>query len=91
MFRKFTLFLFLTVSAFLIGQLSFAITYINNGTNTNYNLTSADSLYVAMGTYTGSITGFDAGARITVSDLATFQPASMPNNAGVLCMFMERL
>ncbi len=81
MSRNFTLSLFLTVSAFLIGKFSFAITYVNNGTNTNYNLTSADSLYIATGTYTGSITGFDAGARITVSDLATFQPTSMPNNA----------
>ena len=88
MSRNFTLSLFLTVSAFLIGKASFAITYVNNGTNTNYNLTAADSLYVAMGTYTGNITGFAAGARITVSDLAIFQPASMPNNsAGTMYVY----
>jgi len=79
MFRKLTLSIILTVSAFVIGKISFAATIIDNGTNTNYSLTSADSLVIAAGTYTGNINAFPSGAKITV--IATFQPASFPNNA----------
>jgi hypothetical protein len=81
MFRRFTLSLVLTVSAFAFGKSLFAATIIDNGTNTNYNLTSADSLVIATGTYTGNISAFPSGAKITVTFFATFQPASMPNNA----------
>ena len=81
MFRKSTLSLLLTVSAFLVGKFSSATTYVDNGTATTYNLTAADSLYIASGIYTGNIGSFPSGAKITVSDLATFQPASFPNNA----------
>ena len=79
--RNLTLSFFLTVTALTVCKTSFAITYINNGTPTNYNLTSADSLFVASGTYTGNITGFASGARITISGSAIFTPGSMPHNA----------
>ena len=81
MMRNLTLSFFLTVTALTVCKTSFAITYINNGTPTNYNLTSADSLFVASGTYTGNITGFASGARITISGSAIFTPGSMPHNA----------
>jgi Secretion system C-terminal sorting domain len=81
MTRKLTLTLILSVCAFAFSKFSFAITYVDNGTNTNYDLNSGDSLFVATGIYTGSITGFDVGARITISDLATFTPGGMPHNA----------
>ena len=81
MFRKLTLSAILTFCAFLVGKFSFATTYVDNGTATTYNLNSGDSLYIASGTYTGNISGFPAGAKITVSDLAVFQPSNMPNNA----------
>jgi len=79
MFRKLTLSFILTACVFLVGKFPFAATIIDNGTNTNYNLTAADSLVIAAGTYTGNITGFPSGAKITV--IATFSPASFPNNA----------
>ena len=81
MIRKLALPVLLTVCSFAFNNTSVATTYVNNGGSTNYNLTSADSLYVASGTYTGSITGFASGAKITISYTATFTPASMPNNA----------
>src|SRR5258705_916571 len=81
MTRNLALSLSLTVCALLVGKLSFATNYVDNGTATNYNLTSADSLYIASGTYTGQITGFASGARITIDYTGTFKPSSMPNNA----------
>ena len=81
MIRKLALSLIFTVCACAYSKNSFAITYIDNGTSTDYNLTASDSLFIASGTYSGDINSFPVGARITVSDLAIFQPASMPNNA----------
>jgi hypothetical protein len=49
-----------------------------NGSSTNYSLNAGDSLYIASGTYTGNITGFDYGAKITVANGAVFQPSNMP-------------
>jgi hypothetical protein len=66
----------------MVGKLSFATTYVDNGTNTNYALNSGDSLYIASGTYTGDITKFASGAKITVSIDAIFQPVSIPSNSG---------
>ena len=81
MVRNFTLSVILSLCASLFCKYANAITYVDNGGNTNYNLSSADSLFIASGIYTGTIQGFAAGARITISDLATFTPAGMPNNA----------
>lgn len=81
MYRKFTLPFILIVCALITDKKSFAGTIIDNGTNTNYNLTSADSLVIATGSYTGNINSFPFGAKITVTDMAIFQPGSFPNNA----------
>lgn len=78
MVRNFTLSVILTLCAFLFCKFTYAITYVDNGTSTTYSLNSGDSLYIASGTYTGIISGFAAGAKITVSDAAIFQPAGMP-------------
>ena len=81
MHRKFTLWFIVTICALIADKNLFAGTIIDNGTNTNYNLTSADSLVIATGNYTGNIGSFPSGAKITITDLATFQPGSFPNNA----------
>jgi hypothetical protein len=81
MIRNLALSFILTVTAFTVCKTSFAINYVDNGTATNYDLNPGDSLYVASGTYTGNITDFASGARITVANGATFTPGSMPHNA----------
>ena len=82
MVRNFTLSVILSLCASLFCKFANGITYVDNGTSTTYSLNSGDSLYIASGTYTGSITGFPSGAKITVSDLAVFQPSSFPNTNG---------
>ena len=82
MFRKFTLSLLLTVSAFAVSKFSFAITYVDNGTSNTYDLTASDSLFVATGTFTGTISSFPFGSKSTISDLATFAPTNFPNTNG---------
>lgn len=52
-------------------------TYVNNGTATNYNLSAGDSLYIASGTYTGSISSWVANTKITVAPGAEFRPSSI--------------
>lgn len=59
-------------------------TFTNNGNNTSYNLGSGDSLYISSGTYTGSISAFNTGAKITVAEGASFQPSSFSNPKGLL-------
>ena len=82
MIRNFTLSVILSLCASLFCKFASAITYVNNGTNTNYTLNAGDSLYIASGTYTGTISGLNSvSAKITVSDMAIFQPAGFPNNA----------
>ncbi|HEX6168270.1 MAG TPA: T9SS type A sorting domain-containing protein [Chitinophagaceae bacterium] len=85
MFRKSTLSFILTVFAFAVGKFSFATTYVYDGITPLPNplaLNSGDSLFVATGTYSGNISSFVAGAKITVSDMAIFQPATFPNTNG---------
>lgn len=77
MFRKLTLHLILSICALVVGKYSYAITYVDNGTSNSYTLNAGDSLFVASGLYTGNIGGFALGAKITISDLATFQPTGM--------------
>jgi len=77
MFRKLTLSLILTVCSLLVGKLSFATYYNDNGTSNPYTLNTGDTLFIAANTYTGNIGGFAIGATIIVSDLATFQPTGM--------------
>ena len=82
MFRKLALSLLLTVTAFTVCKNSFAITYVWDGSVNTYTLTSADSLHIPSGTFTGTITAFPAGAKISIAFGATFQPSSFPNANG---------
>ena len=81
MIRKLALSLLLTVSACAYRQDCFAITYNDFGSSTTYNLSANDSLHIVSGTYTGNISNFPSGAKISVSDIATFQPIDFPNGA----------
>jgi hypothetical protein len=76
--RNSTLFALISLLASLFCSQSSATTYIDNGSSATYNLNASDSLYIASGTFTGTITGFDAGAKIAVASGAVFQPVSMP-------------
>jgi len=78
MIRKFTLSAILSLCASVSFKLFAGTTYIDNGTSTTYTLNTGDTLYIATGTYTGVIGGFDYGATIIVSNGATFQPSSIP-------------
>ncbi|MES1215601.1 MAG: T9SS type A sorting domain-containing protein [Bacteroidota bacterium] len=87
--RNSTLIPLFSLLALLYYKPSSATTYINYGTATNYNLAAGDSLYIASGTYTGNITGFATGAKITVASGAVFQPADIasPNMHGTLYVY----
>jgi len=82
MFRKLTLSLLLTSYAIVASIQSFATNYVWDGSVNTYALTAADSLYIPSGTFTGTISSFPAGARITINSLAIFQPSSFPNTNG---------
>ena len=59
-------------------------TYTNNGTSTNYSLTSGQSLKINSGTYTGNINSFPSNTTICVETGATFRPNSLNSPAGSL-------
>ncbi|MBX3256323.1 MAG: T9SS type A sorting domain-containing protein [Chitinophagaceae bacterium] len=61
------------VPVWLFGQ----TTYIDNGTSTSYTLQSGDSLYIKQGTFTGSITNWNGGGKVTVAAGATLKPGSV--------------
>ncbi len=62
----------------LISQQSLSqTTYVNNGTATSYTLSTGDSLYIASGTYTGSISCWVTNTKITVAPGAVFSPSSI--------------
>jgi len=82
MTRNFTLSVILSLCASLFCKFASAITYVDNGTSTTYSLNSGDSLFIATGTYTGNINSFPSGAKITVSDMAIFNPSTFPNTSG---------
>jgi hypothetical protein len=89
MFRKPSLSILLMAFAFLLCNYAKAVTYVDNGTSNPYTLNAGDSLFIATGTYTGNIGGFASGAKITVSDLAIFQPTGMnfPNVRGTMYVY----
>lgn len=74
----------LLVTISISFTLSAQTSYVNHGTNTNYNLGYGDSLYISSGTYTGEIEAFQVGAKITVAPGATFQPVEFLNARGNL-------
>jgi len=87
--RNSTLIVLLSLLASAFCNSSLATVYIDNGTNTDYNLAAGDSLYIASGNYTGNITGFATGAKIAVASGAVFQPTSFasPNMHGTLYVY----
>lgn len=89
MFYKPTLSLLQLAFAFLLCNYAKAVTYVDNGTSNPYTLNAGDSLFIATGIYTGNIGGFATGAKITVSDLAIFQPTGMnhPNVHGTMYVY----
>jgi len=68
----------LMAAASMMPAISFSqTTYVDNGTSTNYNLQSGDSLYIRQNTFTGSVTNWSGGAKITVASGATFRPSAV--------------
>ena len=82
MIRNFTLSFLLVLPAILITSQSSAINYNNFGGITPYSLNAGDSLTIVSGNYTGLISSFPAGAKVTVLTGATFNPSplSFPNS-----------
>src|SRR5712671_6259385 len=87
--RNSTLFALISLLSSLFCSQSSATTYIDNGSSATYSLNAGDSLYIASGTFTGTINGFPAGAEIAVASGAVFQPASMafPNVHGTMYVY----
>ena len=87
MFRKLTLSLLLTVCSIAVSNFSFAniITY-SGGPIVDYTLGNNDTLFIASGTYTGSVSGLNSNNRtIIVAGGATFEPTALNPNNGVVC------
>jgi len=78
MYRNSTLFAFIALAASCFLSTASATVYTDNGTSATYNLNSGDSLSIASGTFTGTISGFATGAKIAVQSGAVFQPSSFP-------------
>ena len=87
--RNSTLLALISLLASVFCSQSSATTYIDNGSAATYNLNAGDSLYIASGTFTGTISGFPAGAKIAVASGAVFQPASIdfPNIHGTMYIY----
>ena len=86
MFRKLTLSFILTACTFLVGKLSFANLITVNGGSTSYSLNNGDTLFIASGTYTGSVSGLNSNNKtIIVAGGATFEPANLAPTNGVVC------
>lgn len=71
--------------AILISGLTLASTtqsqtiYIDNGSSNTYTLQNGDSLYIAQGTFTGTINDWNNGGKVTIASGATFRPANVGN------------
>jgi len=87
MFRKLTLSFILTVSLLLVGKFSFANLITVNGGSAPYSLNSGDTLFIASGTYNGSVSGLNSNnITIIVAGGATFQPALLDGTSnGIVC------
>ncbi len=70
-----------------IIQVSAQTTYVNNGTNISYTLAAGDSLYIASGTYTGSVNCWVANTKITVAAGAHFRPSSVNGYRSILRVY----
>lgn len=89
MYRNSTLFGFYTLIASCILSTASATVYTDNGSSATYSLNAGDSLSIASGTFTGTISNFAAGAEIAVQSGAVFQPSSFlfPNIHGTLYVY----
>lgn len=89
MIRNFTLIPLFCIITSLISNPASSTVYIDNGSSATYNLLAGDSLNIASGTFTGTISGFVASAKISVASGAIFQPASMafPNVHGTMYVY----
>jgi hypothetical protein len=79
--------LFIAVSLFCFTSTFSQTNYTNSGNNANYSLNSGDSLYISGGVFTGRITSFKTGAKITVAFGATFQPEKLEDPRGTLYVY----
>ncbi len=85
MIRNFTL---TAITTILFSAISVAQnTYVDNGSATAYSLNNGDSLYIAGGTFTGSVNSFNSGAKITVASGAAFQPQTFSNPKGTIYIY----
>ena len=82
--RKFYIIYVILAAAIFFSRKSFANDINDFGSNANYTLNSGDSLTIVSGTYTGNISKFLAGAKITVLPGAVFNPSMFKNPAGTL-------
>lgn len=60
----------------LVSFPAFSKTYTDKGTSTSYTINNGDSLYIASGTFTGTINSWEVGGKITIGESATFNPSS---------------
>jgi hypothetical protein len=88
MFRKLTLSFLLIVA---VSKFSFAtiITFNAGDPIDNYSLGANDTLFIASGTYTGTVSGLNSNNKtIIVANGATFQPALLQPDNGVVCKML---
>jgi hypothetical protein len=80
-----TILVILSVFTLNIFSANSQVTYtVNGNSNTTYHLNSSDSLIINAGTYTGSITSWNAGSVILVKSGSTFAPNSYGNHVSKL-------
>ncbi|HRN55608.1 MAG TPA: T9SS type A sorting domain-containing protein [Agriterribacter sp.] len=75
--RSFTLVLFTVFLSIYFSPVYTQTTYIDNGSSNTYNLQTGDSLYISQGTFTGKITDWAQGGKITIAAGAAFKPSSV--------------
>lgn len=80
-----------TLTLVTVLLLSFAANsqrvYSDNGSASSYTLYAGDSLVIKKGTFTGSISNWQQGAKITVEASATFNPSSFGYFLGTLRVY----
>lgn len=72
MIRIFTL---SAISLFFTVSVAAQRVYVDNGSNNSYTLRAGDSLSITAGTFRGSVSSWEQGAKIGVSEGAEFNPS----------------
>lgn len=70
-----TLFIFFIVA--LLNSSQSQTIYLDNGSSKTYTLKTGDSLYIAGGTFTGTINDWENGGKVTIATGARFAPAAV--------------